>query len=206
MAIQNPEPPEASEQEAMRGLQQLRKDKFSADVMGGAAPVLSDAHQVFTLGPSEINAGAGLDAAKAAGWRYLIGQPASVPAGGSSVGPLAVAEVSDQNGVYKFAQRQEGWLAKQTRQTMDIAAKLPAVNSGAYEIRMLRLPAISRIDALWLKNKGAGSDLIIPIASNSPDLVAGKSYTSDNFLTLVRALAKKPVFDNSPKSSESSSR
>jgi hypothetical protein len=201
MALERPDPPESSRLQAIEGLRQSRKKTLAAEVSGGAPPVISDPHQVFTLDPQDIIAGAGLGAAKAVGWRYLAGQAEGIAAGGSSPSPTVVAEVTEQDGVPRFSHRQEGWLAKQTRQTMDIAAKIPEVSSGSYDLRMLRLPSVKHIDALWLKNKGSGEDLIIPIASNSPKVVAGQTYTAGNFLTLVRALAQEPSFDNSPRES-----
>src|SRR5271156_1829269 len=129
MALERPDPPESSRLEAVEGLRQSRKKTLAAEVSGGAPPVVSDPHQVFTLDPKDITAGAGLEAARAVGWRYLAGQAQGIASGGSSPSPTVVAEVTEQDGVPRFSHRQEGWLAKQTRETRDIAAKIPEVSS-----------------------------------------------------------------------------
>lgn len=198
MAIERPTPPETFRIEAGEGLRRSAGQTLGLQAGGGAQPILSDPHQVFTMNRSELMAGAGLDKAKAVGWRYLGGPQG--PLGGGAPSPTVVAEVAIKNGVPSFTHRQEGWLAKRTRETMDIASKLPEVSSGFYELRMLRLPSVQNTDAIWLKNKGAGGDLVIPIASKSPELVSGKKYSADDFLNVTRELAKGSSFDNSPRS------
>jgi hypothetical protein len=81
---------------------------------------------------------------------------------------------------------------------MESAVKLPEVSSGDYDIRMLRMPGIQNTDALWLKDSGGAEDLIVPIASKSPLVIAGKAYPAEEFLTLMRQLAKTMPFDDRP--------
>lgn len=198
MALENPQPPEESRQEAIKGLQRSRKKGLGAGLLAGAPPAVSDGHQVFTIDPREITAGAGLEAAKAAGWRYLVGQPAGIASGGSTPPSAEVADVAEKNGLHTFSNSQTGRLVDATRKVMDEAARLPQVSAGSYEPRLLRIPSLY-LDALWLKNLGAGEDLVVPIASKSSDLVAGQTYTGDSFINLVRELAQKPSFDNRPR-------
>jgi hypothetical protein len=198
MAIERPTPPETFRIEAGEGLRRSAGQTLGLQAGGGAQPILSDPHQVFTMDRNELMAGAGLDKAKTVGWRYLGGPQG--PLGGGAPSPSVVAEVAVKNGVPSFTHRQEGWLAKRTRETMDIASKLPEVSSGSYELRMLRLPSVHNTDAIWLKNKGSGGDLVIPIASKSPELVSGRKYSADDFLKVTRELAKGASFDNSPRS------
>jgi hypothetical protein len=198
MAIERPTPPETFRIAADEGLRRSAGQTLGLQAGGGAQPILSDPHQVFTMDRNELMAGAGLDKAKTVGWRYLGGPQG--PLGGGAPSPSVVAEVAVKNGVPSFTHRQEGWLAGRTRETMDIASKLPEVSSGSYELRMLRLPSVHNTDAIWLKNKGSGGDLVIPIASKSPELVSGRKYSADDFLKVTRELAKGASFDNSPRS------
>ena len=202
MALERPTPPESFRTEASEGLRRSTGTTLGLEVAGGAPATLTDPHQVFTMDRSDLVGGAGLDKAKAVGWRYL-GGPVG-PLGGSAPTPTVVAEVAVRNGVPSFTNRQEGWLAKQTRETMDIASKLPEIGSGSYELRMLRLPSVQNTDAIWLKNKGGGSDLVIPIASRSPELVTGRTYSAKDFLNITREVAKQSSFDNSPRSERTS--
>src|SRR5580698_706427 len=198
MALERPAPPKAIELEASEGLRRSAGTTFGIAAGGGAPPALSYAHHLFTLNRRDILAGAGLGAAKEEGWGYLAGPQG--PLGGAAPSPAVLAVVAVKNGVPSFTHRQEGWLARKTRETIDLASQLPEVQSGSYELRMLRLPSVQLTDAVWLKNKGRGEDIVIPIASKSKQLVAGRKYTADDFLNVARGLAKESVFDNSPRS------
>jgi hypothetical protein len=202
MALERPTPPESFRAEASDGLRRSTGRTLGLEVAGGTPATLTDPHQVFTIDRSDLIGGAGLDKAQAVGWRYLGG--AQGPLGGSAPAPTVVAEVAVRDGLPSFTNRQEGWLAKRTRETMDIAAKLPEIGSGSYELRMLRLPSVQNTDAIWLKNKGDGSDVVIPIASRSPELVSGKAYSANDFLKITREVAKQSSFDNSPRSERTS--
>jgi hypothetical protein len=112
---------------------------------------------------------------------------------------LASAEVLDQNDVKWFSSLHEGRIASGTHRTRAIAEGLPEVAAGIYELRALAVPSI-RVDALWLKNKGTGDDLIVPIASSSPVLAPDQPYNANDFLDRVRPLAVAArQFDNSPR-------
>ena len=205
MALEVPQPPAESRQEALDGLRRSRGEVHEAAMAGGVPQALTAPHQVFTINRDDIMAGAGLEAAKADGWRYIVAPTAGKVLGGAASPPSEVVGVAERNGVHRFSNRQGGWLAEKTLHTMNIAKNLPQVASGSYELRMLRLPSISNTDVLWLKSKEAGDDLIVPIASRSPDLVAGQPYKAGDFLRLIRGIAAKSTFDNSPKSSHNAS-
>jgi hypothetical protein len=68
---------------------------------------------------------------------------------------------------------------------------------------MLRLPGVARTDALWLKDKEGDIDLVIPIASASSEIQAGKLYSEEEFLNAMRSEANKETFDNSPRMKDS---
>ena len=53
--------------------------------------------------------------------------------------------------VFNHISRDE--LEQKTLQTIATVSKLPQIRSGSYEVRMLRIPSICHVDALWLKNK-----------------------------------------------------
>lgn len=202
MALESPAPPKGFELEASEGLRRSAGKTFGIATGGEAPPSLSYAHHLFRMNRSDILAGAGLDAAEEEGWGYIAGPQDAL--GGAAPSPPVLAVVATKNGVPSFTHRQEGWLAGRTRETIDIASKLPEVQSGSYELRTLRLPSVQLTDAVWLKNKGGGKDLVIPIASKSKQLVPGRKYTADDFLKVAQGLAKQETFDNSPKSELSS--
>lgn len=200
MPIRAPEPPPESVQEAIEGIRRLRYGGPEPEgIGGGASATVSSPHQVFTIDPRDIISGAGLDAAKSVGWRYLVGEATPGSAGAASVSNVAAAEVAEKDGSHSFSNRQLGWLPQKTRDTIEAAERLPEVISGDYDMAMLRIPAVKNIDALWLRNKGAGGDLIIPIASRSPEVAPGFVYTPTDFVRLLRGVIEEGSFDNRPK-------
>lgn len=177
----------------MRSARLHSETSFSA----AAPPTLIEPLQVFTIDRLALMRSTGLDAARAVGWRFVSESRTTLERAPAL--RLVVAEVTERNGVAKFAHRQEGWLASRTRETLDLASTLPQADSGTYELRMLRLPSIATTDAIWLKGDAEGKDILIPIASRSAELVAGQPYSADDFLRICRNIAQQPTFDNSPR-------
>lgn len=199
MALTVPTPPAASRQSLEEGLVRLpgrTKQALTTMAAAGEPPAVSDSHQIFTLNPQEIAGGAGLDAARAVGWRYTVNQPSASLVGGSAP---ATAEVSETDGIHRFSHLQHGWLADATRRAIAAAQSLPQIAGQPFELRLLRLPALL-VDALWLKNTGGGEDLVVPIASLSNKLVAGQAYPPAQFLDITKQISadKKPDFNNAP--------
>jgi hypothetical protein len=198
MPLDFPEPPKESLASLREGLQRLparNKSAFSTESSGGQIPRISQAHQVFVLNPQEVMAGKGLDAARPTSWRYLLDQDTSGLAENSST---ATAEVAYQGGTHVFSNLQHGWMANATRQAVKVGLELEAVRDGTFELRVLRLPAV-RIDSVWLKNKVAGDDIVVPIRSAIESLSAFRPYSGDEFLSKIQEYLKKTTpFDNSP--------
>jgi len=91
--------------------------------------------------------------------------------------------------------------ADETKKAIDQVEAAFKDNPESYELRLLRLPSIARTDVLWLKHAGTGGDLVIPIASRSTDVVAGQTYSAEEFISLLRRLASQDLqFDNRPRS------
>jgi len=199
MALEIPNPPEESRKTLVEGLRRLApraKGTFMSESLGGAPPEIANAHQVFILSPQAIADSRDLSAAKAVGWGYVVNQPATNLSSGSSV---VAAEVLERGGGHAFSNMQQGWIGRATQRTIAVAKTLPQVIAGSYELRMLRIPALYT-DTLWLKDRVAANDLIVPIASASNQVRADQPYTVINFLSLMRDLiGQKKGFDNSPK-------
>lgn len=111
----------------------------------------------------------------------------------------ATAEVVYRDGAHIFSNLQHGWLANATRRAIDVAAKLPAVQAGSFDLRVLRIPA-ERVDSLWLKNNTTNADIVVPIRSAIDVVTAFQPYSADEFLSKIREhLAMKEPFDDRPK-------
>ncbi|WP_327090201.1 hypothetical protein OIE66_06150 [Nonomuraea sp. NBC_01738] len=110
-------------------------------------------HQVFTLGLDAIESGAGLEAAQPVGWRYLI------TGGGEVIASAETAQAAD--GSPEPAQFTEGPFVGATATAVRAARALPQLAKGAFELRLLRIPALYLM-ALWLHSPAA--DLLVPLA------------------------------------------
>jgi hypothetical protein len=199
MPLDFPVPPKESLTALSEGLGRLPatgKSSFTIKAAGGQLPRISFPHQVFVLNPEQIRTGAGLEDATPTSWRYILNQDAIGLPGDSAT---ATAEVMDQGGRHVFSNVQHGWMANAVRQAVAIAQNAATVQNGAFELRMLRIPA-ARIDSIWLKDKAAAGDILVPIRSAIETLKAFQEYSGDEFLSRLREfLDKQEPFDNSPR-------
>jgi hypothetical protein len=199
MPLDFPSPPQESLVSLQEGLQRLparNKYAFATEAAGGQPPSISLAHEVFVLNPQDVVAGKGLDSATATSWRYILNQQAAGAFGNSST---ATAEVVYDGGAHVFSNLQHGSVGNATRQAIEVASKLPAVQNGAFDLRVLRMPA-TRVDSVWLKSKSGSGDIVVPIRSAIETLSAFRAYDSEEFLSKVKEfLEKQEPFDNSPR-------
>ncbi|MFI6324107.1 hypothetical protein ACIBG8_41735 [Nonomuraea sp. NPDC050556] len=114
---------------------------------------VSTPHQVFTIGLDDIESGAGLDAARPVGWRYLI------TGGGEVIASAETAEGPD--GTPEPAQFTEGRFVAATATAVRSARALPQLEKANFELRLLRIPALYLM-ALWLHSPA--TDLLVPLA------------------------------------------
>ena len=198
MPLDIPQAPQAVGQALQLGMQRLparTKNTFSTAAVGGAPSSASLPHEVFVMNTEDVVGGAGLDASRPAGWRYIVEQPA---AGGGNGTARAAAEITSAGGAPKLSHLQHGWIGDATLQAVQAAAARPEVVQGSFDLRMLRVPSLL-VDALWLKNKGAGQDLVMPIASRDNAIRPQQLYRADDFLEQLRRVAANKVpFDNAP--------
>ena len=198
MALNIPPAPLASAQALRQGLQALperNKQTFMTEASGGAPPEQTLPHQVFLMSAGDVLASGALDNSRPAAWRYILQQPADLKGGVARV----TAEVTETQGGYRFANLQHGWITEATRNAVQYARSLPQVANGSFDLRMLRIPALL-LDALWLKNRDQGEDLVVPIASRCPVVRPNTVYRPMEFLAAVKDLAAKVMsFDNQPR-------
>jgi len=207
MPLEFPQPPDASAKAARSALELLRakvtpprsqakvaRKAVSREKTGAAQPDLSTGRRVYILDRRGITPGAGLKRAKAVGWRYTAGG-----SGGSSSRPVHAIAMAARDRGHVFNHIDRGPLEQETMKTIKAIAKLRQVRSGSYEVCILRIPSIRHIDALWLKNKQRGGNLVIPISSSSTELIEGHPYSAREFLGIVRELASRQSFNNRPR-------
>jgi len=148
-------------------------------------------HPVFDLGLDQLVANADLAQARSGGWRYLVMQgPSAIAA--AEVTTDAVGQALSVSSVNR------GPFVEATHAGIREAERLPPVQSGSFELRLLRIPALY-IVALWLKDTADDADTIIPLAPAPNYLTPGHTYSVQAFLELTRGAARRQsVFDSSP--------
>lgn len=142
---------------------------------------LTQPHQVFTLGLSDLMGGKGLTAAQPTGWRYLIhdGENALASAEALSTG------AGDE---HVFSAFNEGPFVASTARALQTVTNQPEVAAGSYEPRLLHIPAIHAM-GLWLHETATGEDLVVPLAPSPIDAPAGQPIPAAQFLQEVAAKA-----------------
>ena len=184
MPIESVEPPAAALEAVRSGLRSL----FEAGATGNleiatAEPgsLTFDAPlQVFVLQADDLVAGRGLAAARRVAWRYVVRDR------GRAVATADAATV--RPGSHAFSHLDAGAFVGPTAAAVEEAGTLPETRDGAFEARMLEIPALHST-SLWLHSRGEGHDVIAPLAPSPPPLKAGRPYPVEAFLRIVEPKA-----------------
>jgi hypothetical protein len=137
-------------------------------------------HQVFTLDLTDLVAGRGLQAARPSGWRFLIQDGEKVVAAAETV-------VTGISAEHLFSGFSEGPFAPSTADAIRTAQRLPDVERGEFELRLLRVPALYFM-AVWVYDTGGKGDLLLPLAPAPQGIQAGQAVAAT---TLLRELASR---------------
>lgn len=146
---------------------------------------LTEPHQVFTLGLTDLAAGKGLDAAKPTGWRYLVQEGDNV---------LASAEVTAAGPTdeYVFSAFNEGRFVASSANAMRAVGEFPEVKQGNFELRFLNVPGLYVL-ALWLHDAQGKDDFLLPLAPSPVETPVGKPVPAAMLLKELAAKAKAPI-------------
>lgn len=136
-------------------------------------------HRVFDLWLNDLQLGRGLEAARFAGWRYLI-------YAGDRV--VASAELgTTESGGTELLGINRGPFSAATADAIQRAEAAFDATQDVYEPRLLRIVSLKTV-ALWLHLE-AGNDLMIPL-DPSPEKLSSKSmYGAEEFLSVMRQIA-----------------
>jgi len=169
------------------GLRRLaaRPSYLSSIVSDFSSLQVSHPHLVYDLRAEAIARGGGLETATLSGLRYLVED------GNRTV---AAAEVSldGAGSATVLANLNYGPYVQATAQALTEVATLTAVAAGSYEVRLLRFAAIYLM-ALWLRSDSGGADIIYPLAPAPTGLNAGRAYSPEDLVQIVRPLAQERV-------------
>lgn len=145
---------------------------------------LTEPHQVFTLGLTDLAAGKGLDAAKPTGWRYLVQEGDNV---------LASAEtVAGPRGEQVFSAFNESRFVASSAKAIRAVRESPAVAQGGFELRLLNVPGLYVL-ALWLHGAQGKGDLLVPLAPSPVETPAGKPVAAAVLLKELADKAQAPI-------------
>lgn len=184
MPLKRPQPSRATEKAFRDGLIAMMD-------MGRAPRGLSiegEPQRIYSLSLKALVKGKGVQAAKPVVWEFLVGgQPK----------PAVLIAIGDPPG------KEPPRLTSLTREPVAAEAldatrqveRLPHVRRHQYELRRLRIAALS-IGAFWLKALDKGqADLAVPYHAIHDKLKRMQAYTMDEFLAVVRPIAEKRLAD-----------
>jgi hypothetical protein len=182
MRLTHPQPP-AESVEALSGeLANLASGgHVGARVLGRANPddmTATVPQQVFRLDVADLKGRRGLDAARPAGWRYLVEV-------GERVVAAAQTRVTD-DGRHAFGHLNEGpFVAGTVRalHALDVMDDAAGGGAGAgAEVRLLQVPALYFV-GLWLH--GEKGDTVVPVEPAPPEFEANKPYPAEEALRML---------------------
>jgi hypothetical protein len=157
---------------------------------GGAdspRPTLSS--PVYVLGLDAIVAGRDLSAAKLAMWTHFF----SAARDGDD--QLVAADVNADTS--RFASLKEGPQVRAFYRQVQALQQAPDIGLRSFELAQLRIPAL-HVKAVWLKDEGGTSDVVIPIAPTDPALTAGRRYSVQGLLAALRPAAESAIAHTDP--------
>jgi len=136
-------------------------------------------HKIYTLSLEAAAGGARLADAQPGGWRFLV-------ADGERV--VASAEVPEEEGRHAPSVN-SGAYVQATADAIDRLEEMPEVASGAFEMRLLKVPALY-VAAAWLADEG---NLVVPLEPAPSYLEPGHAYREEEFLDALREPAQRVV-------------
>ena len=146
---------------------------------------LTEPHQVFTLGLSDLVNGKGLDAAKPTGWRYFVQQ-------GDNVLASAQSGIAGSSGEHVFSAFSESRFVASSADAIRAAKEFPEVKQGGFELRLLSVPGLY-VEALWLHDPQGKNDILIPLAPSPLELQLGSQVSVATLLKELVSKAKGPI-------------
>lgn len=187
MAFIAPKPPKQAVDAVHSTFLELNKNRAfrSPALRGATGPLqLTEPHQVFTLGLTDLAAGKGLDAAKPTGWRYLVQEDDKV---------LASAEtVAGPGGEQVFSAFNESRFVASSASAIRAVREIPEVEQGGFELRLLNVPGLYVL-ALWLHDAQRDGDLLVPLAPSPVETPAGRPVAAAVLLKELADKAKGPL-------------
>src|SRR5581483_7024275 len=181
MPIRFQQPPSVSDEVVRKGLNEVAQTHrfgIAAETIGGAIDTsnITSPHIVFSARLDNLRDGKGVESAQPESWRYFVGsRSAEVGIGGGR-----------QN---NFLGVNTGPFNEGMQRTLQSVESDPRVQAEDFECRLLRVNALS-LAALWLKNKGKGDDLIIPLGPAPAPFVAEKIYGRTEYNELLTKAAR----------------
>lgn len=198
MPLRAAQPPEAAEIIAATTVARLASPP-QPELGGPESTVASDValalpHPIYTVSLADLlerRSIDDLDETAITGWRYLVQENERTVAG-------VELTVDPETAGVQFSQLQSGPVAESTDATIRTAQALDNVRQHSYEVRLLRVPALYAM-ALWLNDSDArqNRDLLIPLDPSPSWLEANRTYTADEFMSLLYGKAQERK-DNDP--------
>ncbi len=188
MALIAPRPPKQAVDAVQSTFRELNKNGAfrSPTLRSATGPLqLTEPHQVFTLGLTDLAAGKGLDAAKPTGWRYLVQQGDNVLASAESI---VVGPANE----HVFSAFNEGRFVASSASAIRAVREIPEVGRGGFELRLLNVPGLYVL-ALWLHAAQGSGDLLVPLAPSPVETPAGKPVPAAVLLKELADKARIPI-------------
>lgn len=147
-------------------------------------------HAVYDIRADKIAAGDGLETAELTGYRYLIL---------SSIGSIAAAEVQveQSGGAVLVPNINYGPFVDATTDALDRLKNRDEIANASFEARLLRIAAIFVV-GIWLKADDDSLSMVYPLAPAPPVVKTEVFYSTSDFVSLVRPLARAKMAPRTP--------
>lgn len=140
-------------------------------------------HKVFHANVNDIIAGKGFENAQLVAWRHLH----TDGKGHHAIVEVRVGEKEDE---HFLQETHHGPLVIEQKEILPQLKLIEELEKEHYEFSLLRIFSL-KIHTIWLRASNREDDYFIPFSPCFYGLVAGKLYTSKEFLKRVKTAAQK---------------
>ena len=165
------------------GLKDFHHEEVVADTNGDQHHYTP--HKVFIVDVLDLAKGKGLSNATQVGWRYII-KDAN---GHAQVVEIGMDEALDAHALNHINM---GSHVNNFITTCKQLEAHPDVKEKHYEVNVLRIPSIY-VMAIWLMGEDHDHEFFVPLAPVHQNFEAGKTYSADDFETLLKETALEMV-------------